>query len=70
MQTVDENTTLLNEEQTAEILGVRPSTLQRWRSRGWTDLPYLKIRYLIRYRLSDVLEFLEKSQVGGKAATK
>lgn len=70
MQTVDENTTLLNEEQTAEILGVRPSTLQRWRSRGWTDLPYLKIRYLIRYRLSDVLEFLENSQVGGKAATK
>ena len=70
MQTVDENTTLLNEEQTAEILGVKPSTLQRWRSRGWTELPYLKIRYLIRYRLSDVLQFLENSQVGGKAVTK
>ena len=59
---------LLTEEQTAEILGVRPSTLQRWRSQNWTELPYIKIRYLIRYRLSDVLDFLERSQVGGEVA--
>ena len=61
-------TVLLNEEQAAEILGLRPSTLQSWRSKGWTELPYIKIRYLIRYRLSDVLDFLDRNQVGGKVA--
>ena len=59
-------TVLLNEEEAAEILGLKPSTLQSWRSKGWTELPYIKIRHLIRYRLSDVLGFIDRNQVGGK----
>ena len=58
--------TLLNEEQTAEMLGMRPSTLQRWRSKGWTELPYIKIRYLIRYRMGDIQDFLERGRIGPK----
>ena len=64
---METETVLLNEDQTAELLGVKPSTLQRWRTKGFTDLPYIRIRYFIRYQLADVLEFLERNRVGGKA---
>ena len=67
---MDPNTTLLTEQATGEILGLKPSTLQRWRSENYTELPYIKIRHLVRYRLSDLLEFLDRNQVGGKVAEK
>ena len=67
---MDPNTTLLTEQAAAKILDLKPATLQRWRSENWTELPYIKIRHLVRYRLSDLLEFLDRSCVGGKAATK
>ncbi len=58
--------TLLSEQDEAKLLGVKAATLQWWRSKGWTELPYIKIRHLIRYRLSDVLGFIDRNQVGGK----
>lgn len=64
---METETVLLNEEQTAELLGLKPSTLQRWRTGGFTDLPYIRIRYFIRYQLTDVLDFLERNRVGSKA---
>ncbi len=64
---VKPDTTLLTEQDAAKILDLKPSTLQRWRSEKWTELPYIKIRHLVRYQLSDILEFLERNRVGGAA---
>ena len=61
---MDPRAPLLSEQDAAKLLGVKAATLQRWRIENRTELPYIKIRYLIRYRLSDVLEFLERNRVG------
>lgn len=44
----------------AHILGVKTSTLAVWRSTGRYDLPYMKVGRLIRYRVSDLADFLAK----------
>ena len=58
------NTKLLNElltnEQAAAYLGVSPQTLCVWRSVGRYNLPFLKIGRLVRYRKSDLDDWLEK----------
>lgn len=43
------------------ILGVKTETLSVWRSTGRYGLPYLKIGRLIKYRVSDLAEFLANS---------
>ncbi len=42
----------------AEVLGVKPATLAVWRSLGRYNLPYLKVGRLVKYRVSDLAEFL------------
>ena len=49
---------LWDETQTAAFLGLRRSTLQRWRWAG-KGPRYLKVGGAVRYRLSDLSEFLE-----------
>ena len=44
---------LLNEKQTAELLGLKPNTLQDWRVEG-KGPPYRKIGRLVRYDRSQV----------------
>jgi excisionase family DNA binding protein len=51
---------LFSADQVAEILGVSPSTLARWRQTGEPDLPYLRLGGRIRYRASDLEEFLDE----------
>ena len=59
---------LIRPRQTAEMLGVSVQTLAVWRYRGnrgnlAPDLPYVKFgRRAIRYRLSDVLRFIEQNR--------
>lgn len=43
----------LTTEQVAEILGVRPNTLEIWRSHGGGP-PFVKIGRLVRYRSGDL----------------
>ncbi len=51
---------LLTELETAEALSCRPATLAAWRCTGRTDLPFVKVGRLVRYREADVLAFLDR----------
>lgn len=52
---------LLNEDETAEVLSIKPQTLASWRCRGVHDLAFIKIGRSIRYRRSDIEDFLERN---------
>ena len=49
---------LLDERETAAVTEQSPKTLESWRNRG-ENLPFLKLGRRVRYRLSDVLSFLD-----------
>lgn len=50
----------VDDRDAARVLGVKTSTLAVWRSTGRYDLPYMKVGRLIRYRVSDLADFLAK----------
>lgn len=50
----------VDDKQAAEALGVKPTTLAVWRSTGRYKLPYLKVGRLVKYRISDIAEFLAR----------
>lgn len=50
----------VDEKQAAEALDVKAPTLSVWRSTGRYNLPYLKVGRLVKYRLSDLAEFLAR----------
>ena len=56
---------LYSAEDLAELLGVAPSTLARWRRTGDPDLPYVRLGNRIRYRASDIEKFLDEIGVDG-----
>ena len=54
---------LYTEKQTAALLNVPYRTLQGWRQRG--DGPrWIKLKSLVRYRLSDIQDYLDDSLKG------
>jgi predicted site-specific integrase-resolvase len=58
---------LLTEIETAEILGVSPTTLATWRCTRRYPLPYVRVgRRAIRYRAEDVAAFVLAGVVGGE----
>lgn len=59
-----EEPSVMNEDQAAAILGVKPQTLAVWRSTGRYDLPFVRVGRLIRYRRADLEAWLEKRAVG------
>ena len=60
---------LLNESQAASLLGIKPETLQRWRSDRRYDLPYVKVGRTVRYRPEDVDHWLTRNTVGATVET-
>jgi predicted site-specific integrase-resolvase len=50
---------LVSADQVADLLGVAPSTLAKWRQTGEPDLPYVRINGRVRYRLEDVYDFID-----------
>ena len=50
----------VDDRDAAHVLGVKTSTLAVWRSTGRYNLPYIKVGRLIRYRVSDLADFLAK----------
>lgn len=48
------------DKQAAEALGVKATTLAVWRSTGRYNLPFLKVGRLVKYRVSDLAEFLAR----------
>ena len=57
------NDPLLSEQQAAAQLGVKPSTLQVWRSTRRYPLAYVKVGRCVKYRASAVQEFIESRTV-------
>lgn len=55
---------LLNEEKAAQILDIKPQTLAVWRMTGRHGLPYVRVGRNVRYRLSDLLAWLDSRTVG------
>jgi excisionase family DNA binding protein len=51
---------LLTRKEAAAFLGVKVITLAIWKSTHRYNLPVVKLGRLVRYRPSDLLEFLEK----------
>lgn len=54
----DTTSNLLTETEVAKILNVSPETLQRWRSTRLTNLTYIKVGRLVRYRIEDINAFI------------
>lgn len=52
-------TEMMTPDQAAEYLGMKKQTLATWRSLGRYDLPYVKVGRSIKYRKSDLDEFIE-----------
>jgi excisionase family DNA binding protein len=59
----DTSQTLLTRKQAAEYLGCKESTLAIWTCTKRYPLPYVKIGKNVRYRLSDVMDFIEKNLI-------
>lgn len=51
---------LITPEQVSEQLGVTVGTLQLWRCTGRYNLPYVKAGRLVRYRQSDIDDFIDR----------
>ena len=58
---------LITAGEAADILGLKESTLAQFRWRGDKRLPWVKLGTTIRYKLSDVEDFIERSTVGKRA---
>lgn len=54
--------------QAAEFLGVSVGTLEVWRSTGRHRLPFFKVGRHVKYRLSDLEEWLEQRSFTSTAA--
>lgn len=62
MQTKD-STTLLTRQQAADILGCKASTLAIWKCTKRYPLPYVKIGKNVRYKLSDLIKFIQNNTI-------
>jgi excisionase family DNA binding protein len=57
------DTRLLTPDQAASLLGLSVETLNVWRCTKRYKLPYIKTGRLVRYRLSDLNQFIESRVV-------
>jgi Helix-turn-helix domain len=55
---------LLNRDQAANILGLKPQTLAVWASTQRYELPYVKVGRSVKYRLSDLEMFISDNLKG------
>ena len=58
---MDKEDRLLSRKETAQLLGVKPSTLAVWASTGRYNLPFVKVGRLTKYSLKSILDFIEQS---------
>ena len=58
--TKNKQNTLLDTPDAAEYIGAAKGTLEVWRSTKKYNLKYIKVGRLVRYRVSDLDEFLNR----------
>src|SRR5262245_12141465 len=61
---------LLDEKAASKLLNVTPAALRRWRREKKISLKFVRVGRLIRYRLSDIEEFISKNTEGGRTNEK
>ena len=54
---------LLTRKQAAEFLGVKEATLAHWKCTGRYNLSSVKIGRLVKYRVSDLEQFIAKGVI-------
>ena len=54
---------LLSRKEAADFLGVKEITLAIWQSSRRYKLPVVKVGRLVKYRIEDLLEFVEQRTV-------
>ena len=60
---------LLDEGPAADFIDVRPGTLSVWRSTGRYKLPFIKVGRRVKYRQTDLQEWLEsRTRTNGTTA--
>ena len=58
---------LLTEAEAAAFLSLKAETLATWRCTKRYSLPFIRVGRAIRYRMSDVEDFLSRGTVNGGA---
>jgi len=58
------NLRLLNVQEVAELIGVKPSTIYQWTSQGF--IPHVKIGKLVRFNEDDVMKWVDATKTGGR----
>jgi len=61
---------LIDQIEAGKILGIPPATLQKWRSTGENNIPFIKIGRGVRYRTTDLKSWIEANthpKIGVKA---
>ena len=58
-------TQLLSRKSAAEFLGVQENTLAVWATNKRYNLPFYKVGRLVKYKISDLENFIQENQKGG-----
>lgn len=61
------NKQLLNQAEAAEFLGTTVGTLNTWRHHGKIPLPFVRWGRCIRYKKSDLENFIENNKVSASS---
>ena len=64
----DDKNMLLCPPEVADLLRIKPQTLALWRCSGRSGLKFIRIGKAIRYRESDVFDFLKRNTGTSTAA--
>lgn len=59
---------LMTPEEVAKMLGVKPSTIYQWKHQGY--IPHVKLGRLLRFRESDINQWIETKTENGRATRK
>ena len=54
---------IIGNDDAANYIGVAGPTLETWRSTGRVKIPFIRIGRLVKYRISDLDNFLSKQTV-------
>lgn len=63
-QETSQRINLLTPHEVSDILGISVETLNVWRATNRYKLPYVKAGRLVRYRMSDVDNFINSRLIG------
>ena len=65
-QNINLSNRLLTRKEAADFLGCKENTLAVWATNKRYNLPFYKICRLVKYRLSDLENFVVKNRHGGE----